>query len=1057
MKIMTRLLVCAALAAGFAAQDASAVLLTNTVLSVKGIGLGMNYGTPPTFPLRSYDKPNLRIDNGPYSRIAPLGWDLGATWALYGQTNLVYSSFTLWAENGTGRRFNFAPLADSAGLDGWDQDTVEYTNCPGVLPVNLASEPDPAGGVNGNLVPKQQLDWPKIYNNTNLWEVNGGIPAVTANLANNTTDLGSGLDQAASYATPDVANVYGATVNSNLMAWLLTDTDGLVTLIGVGGNNQNWWVGTNGTYANDVANGYVSIQPATLGERCRNSPTLTLVFEVRVALLGGGGVCAGDPGVDIYLSETDTGFDYLLYTNGVYTGQTIAGTGGATNVSFGLKAVSGTYTAVESNLTTTVTRLLPGAPVVDVVESPSITAQPVPYTTATNSVAYYELTVTGDAMSYQWYRNGTPLSDDNHYWGTTTTQLKISPVLASDAATPVDGCYCVITNTCGAVAISTTNGLTIQAARNLVWRGTPSNSWDIATTANWFNSGSSLDDVFQQGDNVLLDDTAVDATLQLNSPYLSPGTITFNASGEMSMSATVFSELSGPNSKLVVNGPTSSSKLVLANKNTFGGGTTVNDGWLRLDNIQALGSGTVNLEGTGLSLVEVQPGGAADRGLPGFHVATNSTLQFNSGGAYSCVIFGPITGPAGTTFTIKRDPNAIPAVADNFRVYGGFTLDADLVLNMGVGSYATYGSGVTQTYNGTITDIGGARLYTRHGSGTIILNAANTFGGGVTLSGGISGAGNNATFGSGTISIEGTSTLFASGGPRTISNSIEYLGTGNNRLDITDTNVLTLSGTFDLLGPTATSAVTRTVRVGDNGTAILSGVISGGAYACNLTKDGNGLLRLDGINTYTGTTTVADGILGGTGTIAGPVVVSSGGSLAPGASVGTLTINNNLTVSGELAIEVNKFLSPGQSNDVVQVSGTLSGAAGGKVTVSHLGPTLTAGDRFVLFPGKTMTGGSALTVSGAGMVWTNKLAFDGSIEVVTPISTTPTNITYSISGGMLTLSWPLDYTTWLLQSNGVSIANSGAWVTIPNSGNTNQFTFPVNASLPNVFFRMLKP
>ena len=52
--------------------------------------------------------------------------------------------------------------------------------------------------------------------------------------------------------------------------------------------------------------------------------------------------------------------------------------------------------------------------------------------------------------------------------------------------------------------------------------------------------------------------------------------------------------------------------------------------------------------------------------------------------------------------------------------------------------------------------------------------------------------------------------------------------------------------------------------------------------------------------------------------------MQSGGTLSPGASLGTLTINSNLTLAGNLFIEVNKSASP--SNDVVVVSGTLTNA-----------------------------------------------------------------------------------------------------------------------------------
>ena len=53
------------------------------------------------------------------------------------------------------------------------------------------------------------------------------------------------------------------------------------------------------------------------------------------------------------------------------------------------------------------------------------------------------------------------------------------------------------------------------------------------------------------------------------------------------------------------------------------------------------------------------------------------------------------------------------------------------------------------------------------------------------------------------------------------------------------------------------------------------------------------------------------------------LTVLPGGTLAPGtrSAIGTMTINNGLTLGGNLAIEVNKLLV--QSNDFIDVSGCM--------------------------------------------------------------------------------------------------------------------------------------
>ena len=228
-----------------------------------------------------------------------------------------------------------------------------------------------------------------------------------------------------------------------------------------------------------------------------------------------------------------------------------------------------------------------------------------------------------------------------------------------------------------------------------------------------------------------------------------------------------------------------------------------------------------------------------------------------------------------------------------------------------------------------------------------------------------------------------------------------------------------------------------------------------------LTKLGSGTLNLNAVNTYTGTTLVSNGTLGGTGTIAGPVTIAATGTLAPGASVGTLNINNNLTIGGNVFIEVNKSLV--QSNDLTIVAGTLANTGTGTVTVTNEGPALVAGDSFKLF-NKPVVNGNALTIvsSPAGVTWTNRLAVDGSIAVVSTVSTTPPHLGSTVVGGNLVLSWPTDHIGWqlLVQTNhlgsGIS-TNHLDWDTVAGSSATNEVFIPINTAKPSEFYRMVYP
>lgn len=187
--------------------------------------------------------------------------------------------------------------------------------------------------------------------------------------------------------------------------------------------------------------------------------------------------------------------------------------------------------------------------------------------------------------------------------------------------------------------------------------------------------------------------------------------------------------------------------------------------------------------------------------------------------------------------------------------------------------------------------------------------------------------------------------------------------------NITTANVLAGGATID--------SGTNVIRVGQ---ALLDGGTGGG-----LTKNGTGTMFLNGASTYVGSTVVTAGTLGGNGSVNSAVTIQSTATLAPGDGLGTLTINSNLTLVGNLAIDVNKTNTP-TTNDLVIVTGTLINTGTGTVKVSNLGTNnLVAGDKFTLFS-QPLVGGAALTIPpSAGVIWSNTLAVDGSISVVGPI------------------------------------------------------------------------
>src|SRR5207247_7163046 len=125
-----------------------------------------------------------------------------------------------------------------------------------------------------------------------------------------------------------------------------------------------------------------------------------------------------------------------------------------------------------------------------------------------------------------------------------------------------------------------------------------------------------------------------------------------------------------------------------------------------------------------------------------------------------------------------------------------------------------------------------------------------------------------------------------------------------------------------------------------------AGAISG---AGAMTKEAAGKLVLTGTHSYTGVTTVTAGTLlvngvigtsfvtvtagtlGGNGLINGPVTIQSAGRLAPGTSIGALTISNSLSLSGVTVMELNAAAG---TNDLVR--GLTSVTYGGALTLSNL-------------------------------------------------------------------------------------------------------------------------
>ncbi len=221
-----------------------------------------------------------------------------------------------------------------------------------------------------------------------------------------------------------------------------------------------------------------------------------------------------------------------------------------------------------------------------------------------------------------------------------------------------------------------------------------------------------------------------------------------------------------------------------------------------------------------------------------------------------------------------------------------------------------------------------------------------------------------------------------------------------------------ISGAIDLGGGA------RTLDVGDGASDVdlcLDVPVANGALA----KAGPGTMCLASASSYAGGTTVAagrllvnnsagsgtgggrvtviGGVLGGAGTIAGPVAVQSGGAIAPGVSIGVLTLNDGLALEGSTVMEIDRNGGAPLSDRIVLTAGALG--YGGSLVVSNAGAALVGGEAFALFAAPSYGGAFAssnLPPLGAGLNWhTGALASNGVVRVnrapaVSPLTFTNT-------------------------------------------------------------------
>ena len=392
--------------------------------------------------------------------------------------------------------------------------------------------------------------------------------------------------------------------------------------------------------------------------------------------------------------------------------------------------------------------------------------------------------------------------------------------------------------------------------------------------------------------------------------------------------------------------------LTLTGASTYTGATTVTSGVLATNNLQANGTASGIGLGTALNL-------------------NGGTLRY-TGGANN--------NGFNRTITVGASGGTLDNAGGTFVFYGG--------------SFA--GSGSLAFVDSTSS-----------GHEWLITGSSSGFSGNVQVGNGSASSGtlqyrsNSANpFGTGTIQINGGGMVtadFGSTNPSTLSNNLILNGgtLGTQQANIAYTGTVSL-----LADSTVGHGYTGTV-----GTVNLAGVVSGSAgSALNISTATS--VTLSNTNTYAGPTNVNSGklivngsistsalttvnagaALGGTGAT-GDLTVLSGGTFAPGNSIGTLGVDGDLTLGGFSEFEIDTL---GDISDLAAVSALLT--FGGTLNVTNVGGTLQNGDTFNLFDWGSATGTFStvnLPALDGPLSWDqSQLYTNGSISIVPEPSAT---------------------------------------------------------------------
>ena len=211
----------------------------------------------------------------------------------------------------------------------------------------------------------------------------------------------------------------------------------------------------------------------------------------------------------------------------------------------------------------------------------------------------------------------------------------------------------------------------------------------------------------------------------------------------------------------------------------------------------------------------------------------------------------------------------------------------------------------------------------------------------------------------------------------------------------------------------------------------------------------NVVITCPGIN-YTATPTFT--LIGGgattPATITGtaPTANTSGGLTAIGTGITTLSAANTYTGNTTVSAGTLEIVQP-----VLAGNSTVTVASGAVLQLDFTGTNTVSA--------LVLNGVSQATGIYNNLTSPTYITGTGSVQVGIPIANNPTNITYSVSSGVLSLSWPADHLGWILQSQTNSLGKglSTNWVDVAGTSSATTKNVNISPLTPAAFFRLRHP